>query len=721
MPTFFIQDSDSEGAAFQSALSYCLSQNHPTAHTTPAELSGHAEVVLDLLSEMIWTMRPDGSSEYFNRRWNDYTGSKAGEPGLGNWLNWVHPDDYCEVLSRWTQSNETDSPFVCECRLRHRSGDHRWFLVQARAQHNEYREVIRWLGSCTDIQELRARQQALEENTRLQRDMLDISVDCIKVINPDGSLAAMNKSGCVALGVSEDSGFGMRWLNLLPKEVHNRGGRALAMARQGKNARFPGLSQLPGQKPQYWDNILTPLVDEHGRTTAIFCVSREVTLQREAERRLRIASEIDSLTGLLNRRSLRIKLRHLIKNARRTGEQFGFLLIDLDHFKQVNDTLGHPAGDHLLQAISRRLKTSFSDSGIVARLGGDEFAIIIRNIRDEEDVRNAAGRALSQMTSPITYNGNQINGGMSIGCALFPRDAQDIETLSRCGDAALKELKANGRGGFRIFDARMMETIERAVAQFNLAAQILHNRVIEPRYQPKINLPDFSVIGFEALLSWRDPESGLQPASTLAETYRDYELATQLSCHLRKRVFSDMAAWKKTGTALLPISMNAAPAEFLRDDFAERLLRDLDKFHIEPSLIEIEITELALFARGSEFIVRALRKLREYGIRIVLDNFGTGCSSLAQLGDYPVDALTIDRTFVQRMHSEKAIDAIVQAIGMLASSLSLDVIAKGIENECQYDMLRGFGCLTGQGLYFGPLLSSAETMRALPKEQVAAP
>ena len=669
---------------------------------------------LDLLPQMIWVMRPDGSNEYFNRAWCDYAGIQPQE-ARESWLHWAHPDDHLTAFTLWSQSQEADTPFTGECRLRHKSGEYRWFLIQVRAQRNEHGHALRWLGSCTDIQEQRARRSALEENIKLQREMLDASIDCIKVIHPDGNLSTMNKAGCVALGVSEHSGFGMRWLPLLPREVHRRGGRALGIARQGKNARFPGMSQLPGQKTQYWDNILTPLKDAEGKAATILCVSREVTLQREAEQRLRIAGEIDSLTGLLNRRAFHLRLKRLIRRSRQAGKQFGFLLVDLDHFKQINDTLGHSAGDHLLRTISGRLKARFADSAFVARLGGDEFAIVVEDIQGEEDVRNAATQALSQMAHPITYSGSQINGGMSIGGTIFPRDAKDIESLMRCGDVALNDLKAGGRGGFRIFDARMMQDAERAAAQLSLAAYILRSHAVEPRYQPKIRLDDSSIVGFEALLSWRSPESGLQPSSTVAEAYKDYELATHLSCMLREKVFADIASWREKGFQPLPVSINAAPAEFLRDNFAECFLKKLEKFRIPSSLIEIEITEHTLFARGSAFVIRALRKLREHGIRISLDNFGTGYSSLAQLGDYPVDGLRIDRTFVERMDAERSIEAIVHAIGALASRLSLEVVAKGIETGRQCEILQAMGCRIGQGLHFGQLLSSEQVACQLTK------
>ena len=671
------------------------------------------KTVLDLLPQMIWVMRSDGSNAFFNRAWSDYTGIRQEDAIEKNWLDWVHPDDRNSISTRWVQSRETYAPFKDSGRVLSGSGEYSWFLISAQARKNQYGEITHWLGSCADIHEQLAHLNALEENIGLQKDMLDASVDCIKVIGTDGNLRTMNRSGCVALGVAQDSGFGMIWLPLLAPQVRQRGRRALGIARTGKNARFAGMSQLPGKKPQYWDNILTPLKDAGGKTISILCVSREVTLQREAEIRLRQASEIDSLTGLFNRRSFSLKLKRLIKKSRQTGKPFGFLLLDLDHFKQVNDTLGHHAGDHLLRTISGRLKSCFSEAGFVARLGGDEFAIILHEIRDEEDVRKAAEQSLFQMTLPITYDGSHINGSMSIGGAIFPHDAKDIEALARCGDAALADLKANGRGGFRMFDTRMMADAQRTVAQLALAAQIVHSRAVEPRYQPKVRLDDSSILGFEALLSWHCPEKGLQPSSALAEAYKDYELATQLSGLLRDKVFSDMATWREKGLRLLPISINAAPAEFLRDNFAERLLAKLEKFRIQPALIEIEVTEHTLFARGSALVIRALRKLREHKIRISLDNFGTGHSTLAQLGDYPVDGLGVGHSFVDRMGEERSVLAIVQAIQMLGSCLSLEVVAKGIESERQRVILQDLGYGIGQGMLFGQLLSSEQAVQKL--------
>lgn len=246
---------------------------------------------LDILPQLVWTMYPDGTNGFFNKGWHDYIGTNPSEPVSQSWLHWVHPEDGEQIAGRWNRSLASGFPFTCECRLRHKSGEYRCFLVQIRVQHNQHQEVIWWIGSCTDIHNQQIRQTTLESDAKLQRQMLDVSIDCIKVIRPNGHLSTMNRSGCVALGVSEDSGFGMEWLPLLAAEARGPGKEALALARKGENARFPGKSQLPGKEPQYWDNLLTPLKDSAGKVTTIMCVSREVTLERKAQMLLRNSEE----------------------------------------------------------------------------------------------------------------------------------------------------------------------------------------------------------------------------------------------------------------------------------------------------------------------------------------------------------------------------------------------------------------------------------------------
>lgn len=218
----------------------------------------------------------------------------------------------------------------------------------------------------------------------------------------------------------------MKWLNRLPPDVREKGRAALRKARSGRKARFTGKSVLPGEKPKYWDNILTPIKGASGEVTAILCVSRDVSHQREAETKLRHASEIDALTGLGNRRTLQARLHKSLSKSNSQGLGVGLLLADLDYFKHVNDTLGHAAGDHLLRVLSRRFRECLPNEASIARLRGDEFAVIIPDCNDDEKILQVARRLLKETETPVAFGGTMINGGMSLGGALFPRDAGDV-------------------------------------------------------------------------------------------------------------------------------------------------------------------------------------------------------------------------------------------------------------------------------------------------------
>lgn len=555
----------------------------------------------------------------------------------------------------------------------------------------------RWCIVLSDIHALLLERQALQEDVRRQRSMLDASVDRIKLIDVDGTLHSMNRSGCLALGLAADeTRFGVKWLDLLPHEVRARGRAALALSRHGRHARFPGMSHLPGARPQYWDNLLTPLMDADGTTHAVLCVSREVTRQREAEQRLREASETDALTGLLNRRAFNASLKRTVARARADGGQVGLLMIDLDHFKHVNDMQGHAAGDHLLRVLSRRMAKALPASAFVARLGGDEFAIVLPEVRGDEDVELTADAVLAQVRPPVTCAGQDINGGMSIGCALFPRDADDASALMKCADVALNDLKSRQRGGWRMYGRQMQALAERKAAQLALARRLLDADMLRPCYQPVVSLDDGRVVGLEALVRWPGPDGRRTgSAQAITEAFRDYALAIELADVMHARILAD------TGLDLLPVAVNAAPAEFLRDDFAERLLGRLAGNGIAPARIVVEVGESVLQARGATHVLRAMRELKAAGVRVVLDGFGIGQSSLAQLRDCPVDGLKIDRSLVFDMLSDPHSLAVIRTICTLGSQLGLALVGVGVETEEQARLLQEAGCGLAQGRLYG--------------------
>lgn len=682
----------------------------PSSGSPPASIPTHMlHAVLDGMPQLVWVTDAAGERDYGNSAWQEFTGSRSTE---GGWLQWVHADDYDSAHQMWTQSLRSGQVFQGEYRLLYHSGEHRWLLMEARFQKQAGPTSGLWYLTGADIHSRVQAQQELAHNVVMQKNMLDASVDCIKLLRPDGTLIHMNQSGCDALGVAPDSGFGHRWLPLLPPEVREKGEKALQQAVQGENARFAGMSALPGMAPMHWDNILTPVKDASGNTTSILCVSRDITLQREAEIRLREVSEQDPLTSLPNRRAFNTRLKRLLTLSRDESGIVGLMVLDLDHFKHVNDTLGHAAGDHLLRVLSRRLKQCMPHNGMVARLGGDEFAVVVGPLRTKEELQVVADKVLAQIEAPITYTGKLINGGLSIGCALFPQDARDASTLMKCADTALNDLKAGGRGGVRMFSARMMQATEQAAAQLERARRIVRSDAIVPHYQPKVQLADGKVVGFEALLRWRDTQGRMQSPATVLAAFKDYELATRIGETMRTKVLADMAQWLEAGLPALPVSLNAAPVEFLRDDYAENLLEQLQAYGLPTHLVEIEITEHILGERGSGFVIRALNLLKNAGVRIALDDFGTGHSSLAHLRDYPVDCLKIDCDFVRRIGEDPTILAIVQAVGQLGPNLKLDLVAEGVETEDQRRLLLAAGYRIAQGYLFGKA-SSAHTVAQL--------
>lgn len=679
-------------------------------HTTlPQPTQSHSpdllvKKTLDAMPHMIWWQQ--GEHTYCNHAWQECIGNTL----VSNWLQLVHPDEREATQHRWLHSHQSGLAFKAEIRMQHNTGEYRWVLALSHSRTDCNAPVVL---SCTDIHDQVLAQAAQAANAKLQNSMLDVSVDCIKLMRTDGTLSHMNRSGCAALGIPEgETGFGMKWLDLLPADVRQRGLRALQAARSGKNARFAGYS-VAGSSHQHWDNILTPMKDENGSTIGILCVSRDVTLQREAERRLRITSERDELTGLPNRRAFNRQLLQKLQKARDENHSVGLMLIDLDHFKHINDTLGHPAGDHLLRVLAKRLENSIDQEGLVARLGGDEFAVLIHDTVNESSLTAVAQRALIQINAPIHYNGKVINGGMSIGCAMFPRDAGDASNLMKKADTALNDLKAGGRGGVRIFHADMMAAAERTATQLNLARQIVRENNVHAYYQPKVRLDNGTITGFEALLRWHSPTDGPQSPCTVEEAFSDYELATKLAEQIHAQVFKNIADWLAAGLRVVPVSINASPVEFLRDDYAERLLRRMQQHGIPAHLLEVEVTEHMLADRGSAFVLRALNVLKRAGVRVALDDFGTGHSSLSHLRDYQVNALKIDGDFVSRMVDEHTICAIVQTIAALGPKLGLEVIAEGVETEQQRQMLMHAGCEIAQGFLYSPAVNAEQAIQLL--------
>lgn len=675
---------------------------------------------LNHIPNMIWILSDAGHPVFINQFALDFLGIDQAEIELENsgWNSWIHTDDLDAFLKGWSQPDGVNE-LQFELRMTHNSGEYRWVSLSLKPLTHLVNSQSLWLLTGVDIHGSKLQQLKMSEQIQAQTNMLDASIDCIKLLNIDGTLLHVNRSGALALNLDPTQNHhGVNWPVLLPDDIRVKAVDALQLAAQGQTVRFEGVTLDEQGKKRYWDNVLTPILNLQGQTERVLCMSRDVTNHIEVEKRLRDASEIDELTGLFNRRSLKQHLKQTIHHQKDSKQIIGLMLLDLDYFKHINDTLGHAAGDHLLRVLSKRIKAALPDHIFVARLGGDEFAIVINDIRSEYDLTKIANEIIQQLDAPIIYAGNIINGSMSIGCAVYPKDAKDAVNLMKCADTALNDLKATGRGGYRMFNRHMQNSAEQIAIQLNRARQIIRDDLITPFYQPKINLIDGRVIGFEVLLRWKDAFGVFHPPSSVEEAFQDYVLATRISDAIQNKVFAHMSVWLDNNLPLLPVSINAAPVEFLKDDYAERLLERLAQYHIPHHMIEIEITEHVLDERGADYVIRALHVLKEKGIRIALDDFGTGHSSLTRLMDYPVQCLKIDRGFIDRMNDDESILAIVLAILELGPKLNLDVVAEGIENHKQLQLLRQNGCLIAQGFLFSEAVNFEDVTQILIEKKV---
>lgn len=666
-----------------------------------AEGEARLRRTLDSLPQITWSAPATGGVDYVSSQWSEVYGTDRGSLLGRGWLNAVHPEDREQVLASWLTSLERGEPYENTYRIRVSTGEYRWVLARARAQRDTNGTIERWYGSCIDVHEQTLTRNSLARREALQRSFLDASTDCIKILKPDGTIEMMNSAGLRVLGFSsEKEARGQLWIDLWPHAARATVAVALDEALGGHIASFKAARKSPDEIG-WWDCRISPVLNQSNEVIRLLVISRDITAAQVNSDKLRWASEHDALTSLPNRRAFEAHLQAATLRAMESGANVGLLLMDLDHFKQVNDTLGHSAGDHLLKTFGKRLKDCLRPNDFVARLSGDEFAVILEGVKHENDLLRAGESILARLQRPVRLEGRMLGAGASIGGALFPRDAASAHDLFKNADTALYALKGAGRGGLRMFHHHMREEAQNVASQLSRARMALSEKSVVPFYQQKIDLETGKVHGFEALLRWEHPTLGIQTPDTVAEAFKDYELASKIGELMQTKVFADMAQWLRDGVQFGRISINAAPAEFLRDDYAEKLIARLAQWDLPGSLLEVEVTEHVFIKRGSEFVGRALKLLKEAGVHVALDDFGTGYSSLSHLRDFPVDVVKIDKSFIAKMLDEAEISAIVCAVVNLAESLSIDVVAEGVETAEQKAALREKGCTLGQGYFFG--------------------
>lgn len=469
----------------------------------------------------------------------------------------------------------------------------------------------------------------------------------------------------------------------------------------------------------FWNELfLSPVHDADGRLTHYVGILNDITERQRVQAQLERQSQYDDLTGLPNRTLVRDRLERALIHAERTGRMSAVLFVDLDRFKLVNDSLGHPAGDELLRVVTGRLLACARQEDTLARYGGDEFVLVLVDVISEETASRIARRLLEHVGRPLPVSGHDLHMTASIGISLYPRDGRNADALLQYADAAMHQAKRIGRNSIQYFreelNARLLERLtlegrlQRAIDQGELR---IH-------YQPQIQMRNGRLAGLEALVRWQHPDLGLVPPVRFIPLAEESGLILSLGAWVLRAACVQNRHWQGTALADVPIAVNLSVKQLEQEHFPAQVMAILAETGLPPHLLELEVTESALMV-DPERMVERLRAIKVLGCKLSLDDFGTGYSNLSYLKRFPFDRLKIDQSFVRGITTDPQDAAIARTIIAMARTLGLEVLAEGVETETQFNYLRRNGCNLVQGYWLGYPESAEELQLHLGKGQEA--
>jgi diguanylate cyclase (GGDEF)-like protein len=456
---------------------------------------------------------------------------------------------------------------------------------------------------------------------------------------------------------------------------------------------------------------------------------QDVTEQQRSQDKIRQLAHYDGLTGLSNRRRFMEQLKKAGQRSAKSEHKMALLYMDLDQFKRVNDTLGHSAGDELLCSVAQTLfdkvrvtdvvgRPGTSEDPEISRIGGDEFAILLTEVGERDDAQRVAERILKALPTPILVDGHEISTTGSIGIAIHPDDGEDMETLLKHADRALYHAKESGRNTYKFFTESLNSGAMKRLTMESRLRSAIENGGLKLRYQPRFELENLLVVGVEALARWHDEELGQVSPKDFIVVAEETGLIEPLGFWALVEACSQSVRWQRAGMKPVPVSVNVSTAQFRRDELITNLAHALETTGLDPTLLEIEITE-SLMLQDDEKTATTLREIRAMGIRVALDDFGTGYSSLSYLARYPLDLLKLDRSLVRDLSSDPHAQGIATAVISMAHVLGLRVVAEGVDQQGILDFLKQQGCDEVQGFLLSEALEPSKIAQFLELEEGA--
>jgi diguanylate cyclase (GGDEF)-like protein/PAS domain S-box-containing protein len=663
------------------------------------------ELALSASGEQFWELDLERRSlRRLHMRLDPVQGGQLVAERHTDWDGVIHPDDATLVRARLVShlKGEADA-FVCDLRIREAEGSWRRVRAHGRATaHDPHGRVTRVSGVAHQIGDpagVRAHPVAdgVERNMR----------EAVCVMHPDFSFVSVNPAFTQITGYAPADVLG-RQVDLLDSPQHDSEFYAAIRAEVLVNGRWAG--ELWARRKDGEEFLCSMVFFAIGQPAhppqTLVAVFSDITHQKRAEQELRYLANFDALTNLPNRALLSERLSRAIVRARREGTRIAVLFLDFDHFKDINDSLGHAAGDRILRVAATRLQETVGEQSTVARLGGDEFTVVVEDVASPEDADHLAREIIMAFEAPLRLDERvEVAISPSIGISLYPDHGQVPTELLKRADTAMYQAKAAGRRTFSRYDDSMEVALRERATVSGALRKVLDRGELRLVFQPRMSLPQRRIVGVEALLRWQSSEHGDVPPAVFIPLAEETGLILELGEWVLREACLTLRRWQQSGLQRLSMSVNVSALQLLRGDFPLVVERVLAETGLAPDLLELELTESVIMA-NAEQTADKLQSFRRTGVSLAIDDFGTGYSSLAYLRRLPITTLKIDKEFIGDLSSDPDDASITTTVITMAHSLGLNVVAEGVETREQLDFLDAQGCDEIQGYWLSPPMES---------------
>jgi diguanylate cyclase (GGDEF)-like protein/PAS domain S-box-containing protein len=623
------------------------------------------------------------------------------------WLSRIHPDDQSRVITAFSQL-PLRAEMYCEYRFmfHHQSG-YRWLRDQRNVNGDVSNKTYEVLGSWLDITDTHAAQTRLHEREQLLRKIIETEPECVKLVDVDGNILEVNPAGLAMLQTSDPGEIvGQSILDFVAPEFKSRLHAVMRRVISGEPAVLEmEVIGAKGRKRRV-ESHAAPLYGPDGRVSSLLMVTRDISERADAESQVHYLAHYDLLTGLPNRALYRDRLLQAMAQAKRTSTLVAVMFLDIDHFKDVNDSLGHAIGDQLLKEIAQRIRACVRETDTVARFGGDEFGLIQTNLNTVEGTADLADRLIKEIGQPFHIEGHEIHTAASIGVTIYPFDDHNAEDILKNADMAMYKAKREGRGRYQFYIAELNKIIQQRTAIERDLRTALQKNQLRLHYQPQLDLATGQVVGVEALLRWQHPERGDISPVEFIPVAESTGLIMPIGEWVLRTACQQARAWQDAGLPPVRVAINLSAVQFRHKNLHESITQALSESRLDPRWLEIELTE-SLIMKDVRTTIETLQHLHQLGVQISIDDFGTGYSSLSYLTRFPISKIKLDKSFVRDVDKKDGA-AIAHTVITLGHSLNMKVMAEGVETVEQLRFLREHACNEVQGYYFGrPMPASA--------------